>query len=90
MFQRVADRLQEREQCARPLRKLEAIEPLVCEPRHLAADHVAHVQLRELVAAQVEHGIAAPARALRATSRASPRRAASDTPTKIRATSPVA
>src|SRR5262245_16660460 len=55
----MADRFEEREQRARPLGEFEAEEPLVVQSRHLAADHVAHVQLRELVAAQVVDRIAA-------------------------------
>ena len=58
MFQRSPIACRNFEQRAGALRELEAIQELVLEPRHLAADEVADVQLRELVAAQVEHGIA--------------------------------
>ena len=58
MFQRLPMALQEREQRAGALRKLEAVQQLVLEARHLAADEVADVQLRDLVVAHVEHGVA--------------------------------
>ncbi len=88
MFQQIADRLEEREQRAGALRELEPVQELVLEPRHLAADEVADVQLRELVVAQVEHGIALGLEQRRRSRR--PRRAprCSDTPTKMCAVAP--
>jgi len=38
-------------------RELEAEQPLVLEPVGAPAHHVAHVQLRHLVVAHVEHGV---------------------------------
>src|SRR5690606_17834581 len=55
----VADRLQELQQRAGPLRELETVDQLVDDRRDVAADHVPHVQLRELVVRQVEHRVAA-------------------------------
>ena len=61
-----AERVEELEQRARPLRELEAAEPLVAGLRRAAADHVAHVQLGDLVVGEVDRRVAA--------ARAGPRR----------------
>src|SRR5690606_4675286 len=53
------DGLQELQQRARPLRKLETVDELVGDVRHMAADHVPDVQLRELVVREIEHLVAA-------------------------------
>src|SRR5579862_8166249 len=53
---RRAYRLQELEQGAWTLWKLEPVEALVLELARLAADHVTHVQLRRLIVGHVVHG----------------------------------
>ena len=48
-----ADRLQELQQRPRALGELEAVQQLVGDAARVAADHVAHVQLRHLVVGHV-------------------------------------
>src|SRR5690606_2206862 len=59
-----ADGVQEIEQRTGTFGKLEAEQPLVLDDAPAAADHVPHVQLGELVVAQVLEGIAALAQPL--------------------------
>ena len=54
MFQRVPIACRNFSSAPGPLRKLEAIEPLVLDARRMAAHHVAHVQLRHFVVAHVD------------------------------------
>ena len=75
MFQRPPTRVEEVQQRAGTLGELEAAHPLRADVRRAAADHVAHVQLRHLVAGQIRRFVARaraaarPARRLRRASR---------------------
>src|SRR5579883_1953804 len=53
-----ADRLEEPEQRAGTLRKLEAVEQLIADAARTAADHVPHVELRHLVVGHVGDRVA--------------------------------
>ena len=56
MFQ-LSPAVQELQQSARPLGELEAVDHLVRQPGHTAADHIADVELRHFVVAHVQYGV---------------------------------